>query len=199
MLSILIPVYNYEVQLLVENLLNQLKTIDCCWEIILSDDASNKYYIKRNSEFISKLNNSQIKLIQQEINIGNAANRNFLIARASYNWLLFLDADVLPVAFNFLSIYKKQMEFTTKEIITGNIVYDETKPQPHLLRWIYGKEKEEINFEKRKNKPILHARGANFAIKKIVAKKRNFPILKEKYGFVDTRFFFNLLKIRFVL
>jgi len=194
MLSILIPVYNYGVQLLVENLLIQLESIDCRWEILLSDDASNEEWIKQNSKFVSKLNNSQIKLFQQEINVGNAANRNFLIAQASYDWLLFLDVDVIPVTFNFLSIYKKKMQSTNKEIIIGNIAYDENKPQPHLLRWKYGKEKEQVDFEEIKSKPILHARGANFAIKKTLAEKMNFPILKEKYGFVDTRFFLQFTK-----
>jgi len=60
MLSILIPVYNYEAQQLVENLLIQLETIDCSWEILLSDDASNEERVKQNAEFVSKLNNSQI-------------------------------------------------------------------------------------------------------------------------------------------
>ncbi|WP_457619110.1 glycosyltransferase family 2 protein [Lutibacter sp.] len=194
MLSILIPVYNYGVQLLVENLLIQLESIDCRWEILLSDDASNEEWIKQNSKFVSKLNNSQIKLFQQEINVGNAANRNFLIAQASYDWLLFLDVDVIPVTFNFLSIYKKKMQSISQEIIAGNILYDNKNPLPHLLRWKYGKAREQILFKGGNKNIILNIRGANFAIKKELAVKKNFPILKEKYGFIDTRFFLQFTK-----
>lgn len=189
MISILIPVYNYNIQPLIENLLIQIEGIDYKWEILISEDASNEDLIRLNSEFVNKLNNSQIKLFQQEINIGNAANRNFLIEQVSYEWLLFLDADVLPVESNFITTYLKQMLSTSFEIITGNIVYDSKNPLPHLLRWKYGKEKEEVAFIDRKNNPILHCRAANFAIKRSLAQKINFPILKEKYGFVDTRFF----------
>ncbi|WP_456376316.1 glycosyltransferase family 2 protein [Lutibacter sp.] len=196
MISILIPVYNYTIQPLIENLLIQMETIDCKWEILISEDASNEDWVKQNAEFIHKLNNLQIKLFRQKINIGNAANRNFLIEQASYKWLLFLDADVLSVENNFIAIYLKQMFSTSFEIITGNIVYDSKNPLPHLLRWKYGKEKEQITFIERKNNPILHGRAANFAIKRSLAKKVNFPILKEKYGFVDTRFFLQFNKFQ---
>jgi len=189
MISVLIPVYNYSIQPLVENLINQFENIDCKWEILLSDDDSNQEFRNQNSIFIDSINNQQVKLLQQEMNIGNAANRNYLIEEASYDWLLFLDVDVLPVNSNFISLYIKKIQSTSLEIIAGNIIYDIKNPLPHLLRWKYGKEKEEINIEARKKYPLLHLRGANFAIKKELAKKFKFPILKEKYGFVDTRFF----------
>lgn len=189
MISVLIPVYNFSIQPLIEKLLSQFENVESKWEILLSDDASNIEFRNLNSEFLNKINYKQVKLFQQEINIGNAVNRNYLIKQAKYGWLLFLDADVLPVHHNFLSIYVNSMKSTSQEIIIGNIIYNIKNPLPHLLRWKYGIEKEQIAFEIRKNKPILNSRGANFAIKRNLAKKMDFPILKEKYGFVDTRFF----------
>jgi len=189
MISVLIPVYNYRIQSLVENLCLQFENIECNWEILLSDDASNMKFRIQNSEFINTINNPQVKLFQQEINLGNAANRNYLITQASYVWLLFLDADVIPVNNDFISVYVKKMQSTKQEIISGNIIYSNKNTLAHLLRWKYGKEKEEIAFEIRKSNSILNLRGANFAIIKELACKINFPILKENYGFVDTRFF----------
>lgn len=188
-LSILIPVYNYNIQPLVQSLLLQLKNVDCKWEILLSDDASDDGFRVQNLEFINSINNLHVKLFQQKINIGNGPNRNYLIENATYDWLLFLDADVLAVEDNFLSNYIESMQSTAQDIIAGNISYDIQNPLPHLLRWKYGKEKEQVSFNVRKKNPILNIRGANFAIKKALALKFNFPVLAENYGLIDTRFF----------
>jgi len=196
MISVLIPVYNYKIQSLVLNLLHQFENINCKWEILLSDDASNDELLTDNFKFINKLDNLNVKLFQQKINLGNASNRNYLIEKASYDWLLFLDADVLPVHHNFISVLKDKLDSTNKDIIAGNVVYDHKNPLPHLLRWKYGKNKEEIAFNERIKKTILNVRGANFAIRKSLALKLNFPVLKEKYGFVDTRFFLQFKKDR---
>ncbi|MFK5959171.1 MAG: glycosyltransferase family 2 protein [Lutibacter sp.] len=189
MISVLIPVCNYNLQPLIKSLVAQFQQVNYDWEILVSDDASTKEFSIENSDFIHKINKQQIKLYQQEINVGNAANRNYLISKATFDWLLFLDADVLPVNANFIATYINIMQSASKEIIAGNIIYDAEKPLPHLLRWKYGKATEQKSLEVRKNKSILNCRGANFAIKKKVAGKAIFPILKEKYGFVDTRFF----------
>ena len=198
MISVLIPVYNFKIKNLIESLLFQFKSIDCEWEILMSDDASNKDFKSQNLKFINTLdNNVPIKLFQQEKNLGNAANRNFLIQQANFTWLLFLDADVLPKSNTFLSVYVSKMQDTLKEIIVGNIVYNCQKPLPHLLRWKYGRKKEQVFLNERKKHPILHARGANFAVKREVAKAVNFPILRENYGFVDTCFFLQFEKNQF--
>jgi len=196
MISVLIPVYNYKIQSLVDNLLHQFENINCKWEILLSDDDSNNEFLTKNFKFINKLDNLNVKLFQQKINLGNASNRNYLIEKASYDWLLFLDADVLPVHNNFISVFKDKLESTDKDIIAGNVIYDHKNPLPHLLRWKYGKKKEEIAFNERIKNTILNVRGANFAIRKSLALKLNFPVLKEKYGFVDTRFFLQFKKDR---
>ncbi|MBT8318248.1 MAG: glycosyltransferase family 2 protein [Lutibacter sp.] len=194
MISVLIPVYNYKVQPLIENLIYQFEKLNCTWEILVSDDASQSEFQTENIKFINSIRNLNIKLFLQEVNLGNALNRNYLLEKASYNWLLFLDADVFPVHNNFLSVFIDKLESTDKDIIAGNVIYDTNNPLPHLLRWRYGKKKEEISFTERENNPILNLRGANFAIRKSIMLISNFPVLKEKYGFVDTRFFLQFNK-----
>lgn len=189
MISILIPVYNYAINNLVSALLLQLDKLDVNWEILISDDVSSPNFLEENNQFIHKLSRKNVKLFQQNTNIGNGANRNFLIGQSLYKWLIFLDADVLPVENNFISIYLNKLSATSKEIVAGNIVYDSQNPYPNLLRWKYGKRKEEISFKERRKCPILNVRGANFAIKRELALNHNFPELYKKYGFIDTRFF----------
>jgi len=173
MISVLIPVYNYNIIPLVTDLIAQFEYVDCKWELFLSDDNSSKFK-NENLNFINGLHLQNVKLFQQISNVGNAANRNFLIEKASNEWLLFLDTDVLPVKNDFISTYVLEMISTNKDIISGDIVYDEKKPLPHLLRWKYGKEKEQLSILERKKEPILNLRGANFAIKKALAQKLGF-------------------------
>jgi len=189
MISVLIPVYNYNIKPLVDSLLLQFQEVDYKWEIVLSDDNSEKKLRELNFNFIKDLGKKNVVLFQQERNVGNSENRNILLSKASHSWLLFLDADVLAVHDSFIASYIAEMKRTKKDIIAGNIVYDSKKPTPNLLRWKYGKLKEEVSFDVRKKKPVLHVRGANFAIRKALIEKFKFPKLYEKYGFVDTSFF----------
>ena len=198
MISVLIPVHNYLIQSLVENLYQQLKELEIDWEILISDDASEENIKNKNFKFISNLSNGRIQFHSQKSNIGNAANRNFLGNTAKQDWLLFLDADTLPVHKNFIELYMRRISSSESPIISGNVVYRNDE-NSHLLRWKYGKEKEELTLIERSKKPKLTSRGANFVIKKEVFSRNQFHLLKEKYGFVDTRFFLQFHKKQFDL
>jgi len=198
MISVLIPVHNYLIQSLVENLYQQLKELEIDWEILISDDASEENIKNQNFKFISNLSNGRIQFHSQKSNIGNAANRNFLGNTAKQDWLLFLDADTLPVHKNFIELYMRRISSSESPIISGNVVYRNDE-NSHLLRWKYGKEKEELTLIERSKKPKLTSRGANFVIKKEVFSRNQFHLLKEKYGFVDTRFFLQFHKKQFDL
>ena len=198
MISVLIPVHNYLIQSLVENLYQQLKELEIDWEILISDDASEENIKNQNFKFISNLSNGRIQFHSQKSNIGNAANRNFLGNTAKQDWLLFLDADTLPVHNNFIELYMRRISSSECPIISGNVVY-RSDENSHLLRWKYGKEKEELTLIERSKNPKLTSRGANFVIKKEVFSRNQFHLLKEKYGFVDTRFFLQFHKKQFDL
>jgi glycosyltransferase involved in cell wall biosynthesis len=190
MISVLIPVYNYNVRNLINSIKSQLLTANIKFEIIIIDDASSTF-VNENSKIKEE---DTIHFYSLAKNIGRSKIRNLLVEKAKFDWLLFLDADVLPVNSNFIANYIAKMQATSKDIIAGNIIYDAKQSLPHLLRWKYGKVKEQKPLNARKNSPILNCRGANFAIKRNVASNFNFPTLKENYGFIDTRFFLQFQK-----
>ena len=100
MISICIPTYNCNVEPLIENLLNQVERCDEKIEIIVIDDASNEKYLIKNAKIIEK-----IKYIVLPQNIGRAKIRNRFLDYASYNYLLFLDSDTMPVSDKFIFNY----------------------------------------------------------------------------------------------
>ena len=88
-LSILIPIYNYNVTLLVQSLTEQLTKTGKEGEIILFDDGSTSFI--SSNRLVE--NNSFVSFHRSEINEGRMATRRKLSDLARYNYLLFIDCD----------------------------------------------------------------------------------------------------------
>ena len=149
MLSILIPTYNYNVYNLVATLYKQLEKTGMIFEIICLDDASTTIFLE-NEKINSLVHCSYKKL---ETNIGRSRIRNLLAKKAKYDWLLFLDADVLPKNDDFILKYIEHIH-TDEKIVNGGLLYVKEKPEKgKLLRWIYGKNREALTFKVRQKIP----------------------------------------------
>lgn len=190
MLSILIPVYNYNVFTLVEILYKQALECDITFEIISIDDASS-HFLSKNQE-INQLQNCSYSVLQN--NIGRSAIRNLLAQKAIYDNLLFLDADTLPVQENFISNYISQIN-NTEKIVYGGILYENIQPaKQQLLRWIYGTKREALSVSDRNKNPYLSFLTLNFLIKKSVFSKVNFNESIPNLRHEDTLFSFELMQ-----
>jgi len=190
MLSVLIPTYNYLVVSLVKSLHQQLLKQNIPFEIISFDNGSeSKLNIK--NEKINKIN--FCKFISLNKNGGRSKIRNLLAQNAKYDWLLFLDADVLPVSEKFIKNYLETAKTNNQKVVYGGLKYDDIKPsKDKLLRWVYGKNREEIPLKTRNLKPNQHFSSANFLINKTVFNKIKFDEGLTKYGHEDTLFAIDL-------
>lgn len=179
MLSILIPTYNYNVSKLVEEIHKQVSQIGIEFEILCNDDGSTKYS-KENKACLSKLSFSEY--FKSEKNLGRTASRQFLSNTAKYDWLLFLDADVIPKNKTFIEDYFSQLN-SGHDAIFGGFAYDTSmKIDKGVLRWKYGKTYEEVDAKKRNLKPYELIISANFLIKKNIFSKINFRLDRNSYG-----------------
>lgn len=179
MLSVLIPVYNYNVTELVNNLHKQLIASNINFEIICLDDMSNQDIIDSNSS-IKKLSNTTYKLSNK--NKGIAVNRQILVETAIYNWIILLDADVELTGNNYISNYLKAIN-DGHEVVFGGISYKNAQPKPNnILRWKYGKKCEELNAEKRNKHPYKITSAANLCIKKNIYKQFGLSEIGNSYG-----------------
>ncbi|MBF4491935.1 glycosyltransferase family 2 protein [Flavobacterium sp. MR2016-29] len=176
MLSILIPVYNYNALPLVTELVKQCNFNGITFEILCQDDASNSQENILNQE-INLISNSSFFV--NERNLGRGKNINSLALKAKYNWLLILDCDTFPTANNFIKKYADLISTATKNIFFGGIMYEDKKPEKEqLLRWIYGKKREAVS--------VL---TSNLLIKKEVFLQYPFDESITKYGYEDLLFF----------
>lgn len=183
MLSILIPVYNYNVLPLASELVKQCNSCEITFEILFLDDASQELTIE--NERINLFENASYSILEK--NIGRSAIRNLLAEKAVYENLLFLDADTMPVYDNFIAKYIATIK---NNIVFGGLLYEKKKPsREQLLRWIYGKEREALSLSERNKNPSNTALVSNLLIKREILLRFPFDENLTKYGYEDLLFF----------
>lgn len=192
MLSILIPIFNYNGYPLVSEIHKQVQETGIEFEIICIDDASLSYKSENNP--IQLFSNCVFEELSQ--NIGRSKIRNLLASKARYDWLLFMDCDTFPGNSDFITNYITQIYSSKESVFFGGIIYKEEKPDPDkLLRWEFGLKREAINLANRKKKPYKSAFISNFLIKKSVFETILFDEKITKYGYEDFVFIHTLKNI----
>lgn len=150
------------------------------YEVIFCEDASTKY-AEENSAAIAK--NVHAKHLISKDNKGRITTRQLLAKTAVYDWLLFLDADVIPKDDDFLQRYKAYLD-SDYEAIYGGYCYHPTAPKKEFsLRWHYGKTYEQVNAKKCNANPYKIMISGNFMIRKSVFLNINNKIDNDGYGY----------------
>jgi len=185
MISILIPVYNYSIVNLGNELLMQENKLDVPCEIIFFDDCSTNEKIKKENQLFCKNNNIAYHVSKK--NLGRAEARNSLAELARYEWLLFMDSDVFPVRQDYLKKFILSIS-PTGQVYTGNILYrrDVSENYKNNLRWKYGIKYEENCIKNDNRSKYLYLKSANLMVRKKTFKHNFFPVLKYNYGYEDT-------------
>ena len=181
MISVLIPVHNYEITPLVQSVHKQLTAEEIAFEIICLDDASEKSVIDKNQGVKSF---SEVSYILSKENNGRAISKELLCQNAKYPWVLFLDADVELINDSYISNYLKQIKSNTVyNFIFGGFAYKKEKPKnDYLLRWKYGQKYEAISAKKRNKQPYKVTIAANLLTKKEYYLKLKINNLGNSYG-----------------
>lgn len=191
MLSINIPVYNYEVGDLVARLVAQAEELKIHYEIRVYDDGS---------EETVKLKNCKIAglpgIIYKELdkNLGRSAIRNKMGFDSQYKYLLFIDADSMPVSEDYLENFIEYVK--PNRVICGGTAYKPEKPTnpAQYLRWFYGTNREAIPAKTRNSKKGFIITSNNFLIEKKVFEKIHFREDIKNYGHEDTLLGYDLFK-----
>jgi glycosyltransferase involved in cell wall biosynthesis len=195
MISVLIPTYNYNAYNLVAEIHQQLIKSNINFEIICLDDGSHWQHNNLN-EKINTLSYSKFEILPN--NIGRSAIRNLLAKKATHDWLLFLDADVIPVKSDFIATYYRQIS-KNGSVFCGGIAYEDHSKNKSFLRYKYGKKHEEVALEKRIKEPDKYFFTGNFFIKKIVFDNVQFEEKLIEYGREDLLFSIGLLEDKFAI
>ena len=194
MISILIPVYNYDVKALVGDLLSSAAIADIPHQIIVMDDCSNNEYKTKNLELGQMMNVNYIELSE---NIGRSKIRNKLAKLARYEKLIFLDCDSQLLDDQFLSTYISNRD---NSIIYGGRNYQSQKPQlEYMLHWKYGTEVESLRLSERSKNPVVSFLTNNFMCDASLFNKIGFNEKITFYGYEDLAFAYNLSKMGYYI
>lgn len=185
MLSILIPVYNFNIVSLVSDLREQ--SVDCGiqFEIICFDDDSDQFYKNQNREIDGLM---EVKYVELPGNIGRSKIRNKLAEASKFDNLLFLDCDSALGSESFIKKYIIHIE--NYHVVYGGRVYEVFPPisREKYFRWYYGRKRESFTLEDRISAPFKSFMTNNFLIKKkaFLSIRLNENIVG--YGHEDTMF-----------
>jgi len=191
MLSICIPVYNYNVNQLINELGLQADALKCVYEIIIIDDASQPEYHRLNAQLTKR---QFVRYYRLKENIGRAAIRNKFLSLANFDYLLFLDCDTRTTNSYFICNYLEIIE-QKPEVVCGGIIYIEIDDTgTSSLRIKYGKKRESKTARQRTKAKKNTFLSSNFLIKKTIFAKIQFDQRIKRYGHEDTLFGFQLLQ-----
>lgn len=191
MLSILIPIYNFDVTNFVADLSQQAKSCGIDYEILCYDDGSTEEFKIKNRSL-----NSIPKVVYTELpqNVGRSKIRNLLAENSKYDYLLFLDCDSKTNTKQFIKNYINKAK--PNLVVYGGRNYSKEKPidKEFHFRWWYGVNRETISSIERAKQPYDSFMTNNFFIPKSIFQSIKFDETLEGYGHEDTLFGIELKK-----
>ena len=119
MISICIPTYNTDCTGLLKSLNNQIKSLDTIIEIIVIDDGSTLHQVSNKAACSSM----GFIHIENKENLGRVASRKKLAEMSKYQYLLFIDADMIPKNETFLIKYH-DFALTKAQVVFGGYAYE---------------------------------------------------------------------------
>lgn len=185
MISVLIPLFNYDSSGLVRALHAQCIKTGKKFEIICLDDASEEAFRLKNRAVKSL---SNIRYEELPTNAGRSGARNKLAEMAVYDYFLFMDCDSMPADDQYIQRYIDLLE--GDKVIYGGRKYSEEKPVEKnlLFHWTYGTQREALPAKVRRMRPYERFMTNNF----IVPRRVYFSIRMNEeikgYGHEDTLF-----------
>lgn len=180
MLSICIPVYNYDGRPPVRELLRQAWEANLVVEILLYDNAAGFEHQKANAELTAY---PEVRYHRMTRHLSRARIRNKMAREASFDRLIMMDVDGYPNA-NFLTRYLSAPPYA---VVSGGRVYAPEPPSDPslLLHWKYGRRRASIAPARRRQSPYYGFQSNNFMVARELLLDHPLPDITG-YGHEDT-------------
>ena len=182
MISVCIPVYNYDAGPLARSLASQAAALEAEVELVFIDDHSDADWRERNKE-LAGLGT----YIELEENVGRARIRNMFLQHTRGDYLLFLDVDS-EVKEGFLARYAEVLDGRPAVVVGGRVYDRRGDDKEHRLRYLYGTQVESKTLEWRRSHPYQSFMSNNFMVRRDVLEQHPFDERISRYGHEDTLF-----------
>jgi glycosyltransferase involved in cell wall biosynthesis len=188
MLSICIPVYNFDIRELIKGIAIQCEDLKLVYEIICVDDCSTNLETKAiNKLYIEENKNININYEALTTNLGRSAIRNYIVTKTSFKYCWFLDCDG-KIGENKMLISNFLSHLSETSVISGGRIYQKEIPEDKLLRlhWTWASKRELIDVHQRMQQPVQHFLSNNFIAPKSMLQLISFNEELNGYGYEDT-------------
>ncbi len=186
-ICICIPVYNYSVVPLLDAIHMELMHITQhkISSIVIDDGSSNREMAEQNKRCCLQYGT---EYIENGENMGRSLTRNRFLMHTRAQYLLFLDADSLPVKDAFISTYLLHAQSDNPvNIFYGGTKYTDTPPErKYRLHWQYGRKREALTARARQQNPVTSFHSNNFMISRRLLQQYPFDESIPGYGHEDS-------------
>lgn len=185
MISILIPIFNFDIRPLAVELYRQCESCRVEFELVCFDDGSATQFkvLNRELEAFEKLTYRELPE-----NLGRSAVRNALGRAARFPWLLFMDCDSRVLRSDYIAKYLGNLQ--ADSLLYGGRSYSPAPPEESALffHWLYGRCREQRPPRWRMQSPYHSFMTNNFLIPRDLFLEIRFDESLRQYGHEDTLF-----------
>lgn len=185
-LSILIPYYCDDPSPLLSSLSSQLDGRNDV-EILIYDDGTGDAQLNDNLSRMIKSSAVAITLLAASENQGRSFARNALTEHARADWVLFLDADMLPVTAHFVSDYVSLIKAETADIIFGGFEVPKSVSDPKReLHRAFSQVSDCLSLQARQERGPQYVCSSNLCVRKTVLETEGFDPGFSGWGWEDS-------------
>lgn len=188
MLSVCIPVYNFDIRDLICELYRQAEKLSIEYEIVCIDDHSDLSFHNINRSISDKA-----RYIRLDSKIGRARIRNLFLSYAQFNYLLFLDCDTAINHNNYLRMYVDLL-YAKPALICGGKYWCKEFDANQRLHYRFDRFCDCLDVSHRLAHPRRNFTSLNFVIKKSILESLPFDDSFADLGHEDTFIGYQLLK-----
>lgn len=204
LLSILIPVYNWDARPLLAALLEEIGSarLERDVNLLVMDDRSSDAEMRgRNARFAATYRGDFFTYVPLEENLGRAGVRNQLASARGGEYLLFLDCDTLPDSDHFIRAYLERLAQDPADVICGGVSYQTRlrAERAYDFHAYFGRRKETRTAEQRNRAPGKHLLTSNVLVRRDVFCVTPFNEEFRGYGYEDIEWGMRLAKERRIL
>jgi glycosyltransferase involved in cell wall biosynthesis len=187
LISAVVPYKDYDVLPLAHELLEQASAMSTSVQIVFADDGSDDASIGARLRELFSSAQVPCVLLTAARNIGRAAIRNRLAQAAEGEFLLYLDADMLPDSTEFLQRYRQAIADGRLDIVCGGRSYQRVVdcPDDQALYRFFSLKTECVGPEVRNTRPLWYLLTNNLCVRRTLVLQHPFHESYAGWGFED--------------
>lgn len=185
-ISICIPAFRHDAS----DLIAALAACDdsALTEVIVHDDGTGDHELLAHMQYQASRHRIPVRLVAADSNHGRAAARNRAITHARADWILLLDADMLPDETTFLTRYLDAIEMsgTPAAIVGGYSLRQSARDSRTALHRWQAEASECIDARRRQQSPGRYVFSCNTLVHRSILDMLPFDEAFSGWGWEDT-------------